>query len=1044
MATKKINLKGISRTPSDRGVGDGSLAESLNMQLESGELVPASLPVELTADAQCWQKYGIPPSSEGLNYDVLYLHKTTSLQKYICKYGGQLGYWTMGQSTSVTLTGPTANIVQRSTTLAQCISYTLTEYGLPAIEDLQTKLNNFAQTNQLDLGVLSSPSAAQSFMASIQRRLDRASKRTHNSFTILFSTSQSGLNNYSFVSFGIVPETGESFDDCNIKSVGNTLVIASNKHLHYVLYLGGAYKYLGTKVPKPEINFFTITDVSTQRVQTKNFGKNWPRAAFDHIPMTQEEWRLAAAGGVTQTERNAGYNRIAFINENVDACWNIINDLRSACYAENKFPCGTILRVALKLYDGSYVYPSTPNLCLGNKESYRIGILCHDPGGTEAKFFSAVVGRLLGASTVKYYIDQQNAISEDWSDIIQSVDIFASDEISNCVPNSLSDRIGDSSERFAEYLGTDPSGWPSVSGNYYFEKIYCKEQKNSDDENIINSIKKTTGFYLLKSFNLEEYNNIPASGNAETLKPKKVDDLMTQTALKEDAKSNYPQSAINGLGVYNERLMLKGVRYESPELPTSFMWIDTTGIIASESNHDKYKVSFRVKTSFGKNLRIIEEMGQSTQNDIARQFLAFPDSRCDRAYIRRETSAGVVSSNMLEIDMSIHDLMDWSYFYGNQAAWSTLWASGATMPKGATLATLDENLFVADDILELPNQISQSEVSNPFFFPLAGKRTFSGDVLDVATITKPISIGQFGEFDNYIFTSEGIWTVSISSDGSISSAKPLSQDVAFNGTVSQIDQAIVFNTKAGLKILTSGEIKNISKTMEGKPFSPDTALVTMLNGDASWKKYLGSIINDTDSFQKFMEDATAVYDYTGGRLLFINPSKAYQYIYVIGNDTWCKISQIFHNLVGSNDQYYGFPVRSVNAYPEALIQMSIKTAPNQTALNGTRLFSFGEERKVTDVVNKQRGIIITRPLAFDAVDIRKSINALRVRGQYAFGDVKYILQGSMNGNDWVVLNSLRGGSWKWFRVVILPNILAGDAVSWIEAEVENRLADRLR
>jgi len=1043
MATKKINLKGISRTPSDRGVGDGALAESLNMQLESGELVPASLPVELTADAQCWQKYGIPPSSEGLNYDVLYLHKTTSLQKYICKHGGQLGYWTMGQSTSVTLTGPTANIVQRSTTLAQCISQTLTEYGLPAIEDLQTKLSNFAQTNQLDLGVLSSPSAAQSFMASIQRRLDSASRRTHNSFTLLFLTTQAGLDNYSFVSFGIVLETSESFEDCSIKSVGNTLVIASNKHLHYVLYRDGAYKYLGTKVPMPRILFDTILDTATTRTQIEAKLHAWSKAAFDNVPLTQEEWRIAASGGVTQRERNAGYRRVTYINECVEICWNIVNGLRLACYAENKFPCGTILRVALKLYDGSYIYPSTPDLCLGNKESYKIGIFAYDAGSGEDTFSSWMVGKLLGASTVKYYSDNNSAISNDWKDIIRSIDIFASDEISNCVPNSISDRIGGNDEKFQEYI--EPVSPYLPAGNQYFTKIYCKEQKNSDDENIKNSIKKTTGFYLLKSFSFEEYNDIPDAFSSVVLEPKKVDDLMTQPVLKEDSKSNYPLSAINGLSVYNERLMLKGVRYGRPDLSDILMWPADDNTPTPPSFPDKFTVAYVIKTSSGETKRYIVNMADTIDNLYSRQFLTFPDSRCDRAYIRKENNAGVVNSAyMLEINMTPSGLMDWSYFYGKQDTWLSLLNSGTSLPTGVRRLTYDATMFVADDILELPNQIGQSEVSNPFFFPLGGKRTFSGDVLDVATITKPISIGQFGEFDNYIFTSEGIWTVSISSDGSISSAKPLSQDVAFKGTVSQIDQAIVFNTKAGLKILTSGEIKNISKVMEGKPFSPDTALATMLNGDASWKKYLGSIINDTDSFQKFMEDATAVYDYTGGRLLFINPSKAYQYIYVIGNDAWCKTSQIFHSLVGSNDQYYGFPVRSVNDYPEALIQMSIKTAPNQTALNGTRLFSFGEERKVTDVVNKQRGIIITRPLAFDAVDVRKSINALRVRGQYAFGDVKYILQGSMNGNDWVVLNSLRGGSWKWFRVVILPNILAGDAVSWIEAEVENRLTDRLR
>ena len=42
---KQIQLRGISRTPSDRMTQDGGLAECLNLQLDHGELVPMPKPI---------------------------------------------------------------------------------------------------------------------------------------------------------------------------------------------------------------------------------------------------------------------------------------------------------------------------------------------------------------------------------------------------------------------------------------------------------------------------------------------------------------------------------------------------------------------------------------------------------------------------------------------------------------------------------------------------------------------------------------------------------------------------------------------------------------------------------------------------------------------------------------------------------------------------------------------------------------------------------------------------------------------------------------
>ena len=46
---KKLQLRGISRTPSDRMTSDGGCAESLNVQLHAGEIAPMPKPEDATS-----------------------------------------------------------------------------------------------------------------------------------------------------------------------------------------------------------------------------------------------------------------------------------------------------------------------------------------------------------------------------------------------------------------------------------------------------------------------------------------------------------------------------------------------------------------------------------------------------------------------------------------------------------------------------------------------------------------------------------------------------------------------------------------------------------------------------------------------------------------------------------------------------------------------------------------------------------------------------------------------------------------------------------
>ena len=95
MATKRIQLRGISRTPSDRLTNDGGCAESLNVQLDNTEVAPSFYPDDETT------KRGLPANLEA---DKIFIHKTANYENYIVQQGQKLiAYTHAGKKDVVTL-----------------------------------------------------------------------------------------------------------------------------------------------------------------------------------------------------------------------------------------------------------------------------------------------------------------------------------------------------------------------------------------------------------------------------------------------------------------------------------------------------------------------------------------------------------------------------------------------------------------------------------------------------------------------------------------------------------------------------------------------------------------------------------------------------------------------------------------------------------------------------------------------------------------------------------------------------------------------------
>ena len=93
MPIQRLELRGISRLPSDRMTSDGGVAESVNFVLEHNESAPMVMPEDITSQTVGYYS----------KYRAIYVHKTASYTNYIglsddneMAYMAKTGYWTEG------------------------------------------------------------------------------------------------------------------------------------------------------------------------------------------------------------------------------------------------------------------------------------------------------------------------------------------------------------------------------------------------------------------------------------------------------------------------------------------------------------------------------------------------------------------------------------------------------------------------------------------------------------------------------------------------------------------------------------------------------------------------------------------------------------------------------------------------------------------------------------------------------------------------------------------------------------------------------------
>lgn len=669
-------------------------------------------------------------------------------------------------------------------------------------------------------------------------------------------------------------------------------------------------------------------------------------------------------------------------------------------------------RYAVRFYDGSYSYVSEPILMVPNAD--------YVPAVSYSKHSTLGSRLILSAFVADITYKLSSAIPEDWTDLIAGVDIFVSKPV---WAYDQGQEYDGSTNYFHFSKSVDSIGYgvayydnaPCDSSRYYPRhlKDYIRRYVSNilspnyvqiaprSDQDIKKDYVSTTNFYKIASLGLSELNNAVSEFADLDLEIDSLSSLVARETLTDDV---LPYTGFTNAYIkeYNRRLHIcnASVILKNPVHPTHcFNYIEQ----AMPGNY----IQSYVFLATDDGLKTVE--GPRMGGEVGPWFF-YPDARAYKAAFVRTTRTA--STLIAEIDLKRHDFLNGAYWMAEDFASSP------------SFHTVTSNPYT-DSIINSVNASSTiyvSEVNCPFVFKaILAISIGAQEVFAISSAAKALSQGQFGQFPLYAFTDQGIWALEMNSSGSYLARQPITRDVCINpDSITQIDAAVLFASHRGIMLISGSQTECISDTINASnPFK-----ISQLPGMDKLHAMMGHIdaCISVQPFLQFIAGCGMLYDYVHQRIIVYNSGYSYAYVYSLKSKEWGLMS---------------YSIRTgVNSYPEAL-------AINQ----GGQLMNFSSMDGQTTM-----GLLVTRPLKLDAVNIHKTVDTVIQRGNFQKGHVKSVLYGSRDLINWHLvwsskdhfLRGFRGTPYKYFRIALLCDLSLDESIYGATVQFTPRLTNQPR
>lgn len=802
-------------------------------------------------------------------------------------------------------------------------------------------------------------------------------------------------------------------DIVDINSVGNTLCVLTTEGLFYILckydndQQGWKYKYLGQQPPFVELQFslhLDTNDSANLDIETITTPDGW-------LDKMDKQTVVGEVYAIAESERSSVTEQVL----------SAVNRRISALTAEGYFYAPFFIRYAYRMHDNkSYIMQSPPVLLfpLLYRQVLSEVLFFGISPEQDANKYCIYVQRC----SLKMQIMSTTPLEEimsDWSDVIKSVDIFVTPQVSRidtsglintCTVNLFQkenptiydgEYLNNCAARFYEVYGT------GVQGNH----VSFDLPEYGEDEHMAH-IKNSASFYQLASYEIQEMERIFHNNNRSFVDVEfdgaKLSAITTQTQLTDDYKTHNllkPANEYAGLYVYNHRLNVHGIGETLFNGFSPWVMFPYMGQVGGADTEEVSSVKVWINTEYG--LKVVEKSISAIPCPVnifmlQKGFVFYPDDRAVRMRIYYDNDTFSIVRKMQEC----------SFLNG---AYSMAREPASVDPTAST-----------DVFVPMNNKLYTSRSDNPFYFPnLPGESGINtlgtGIIIGVAAVTRALSQGQVGDHDLVVFATDGIWVMNVSDKGTYSNMHNIAREVCVNKkSICQLDQSIIFATNRSLSQFYESDVASISEVLDG----PIRSFADLLSGVRATDAVAQRLIDYGTPATTLYHTGRVLYDYTSSRLIVFPKDTsvdAVALVYSIRDKAWSTmaISAIKAALPG---------------YPSPYIQFG-----------DGRVKCLDSPYTYSSLSDLNTGIIMSRTLTFsDSMDVirgfRQLTDAATMPTLYFFG--------SDDQRSWQLIGSsarsfhnyIPGHPFRFFRFAIYMRMHTDEKYQELMLEVINKYA----
>lgn len=849
----------------------------------------------------------------------------------------------------------------------------------------------------------------------------------------------------------------------SVNSIGNTLIIVATDGLHYALWGDGGYKYLPQKPPFVEISFSISDDYpenySNGGVDAEGSANGF-RDAFQQTIYSCDEIfnKVKMSFGDYMTK----YCEYLAIKEDkqsevTQSIYALVNRTNNLIASKGRFYANFFVRYCYRMFDGSMIMHSSPvfipvqvpdNFIVMSANAHSFNATDGYINTSDGFNFQREDGEnnksnvhITKAAFIYYprnvdlnytILDAKRDELEEWKDVIKSVDVFITPPIINVNTSEKITSLGATRKNYklghGQVYKTYESDQNIIGGtSVYFPSLSVDAYRNK--------LKNTSAFYKVCSLKISDLKNyttkkLPVDKNA-------VYQVSLQEQMKDDYKTHNSLFA-QGSYVYNHRLNLYGMKEKLFQGFNGSVMLPGQYILKYDDSEGKEIYRYRIqKIVVSLNTTSGTKYVESSDKFFSRQDIDvfmisnlvkfYPDSRADKmAFFCKDSSDNdVIFVFPLEQCAELNGAMHMGDFTDNFEQYK-----------------VDSFNYTVDDVVELSNKIYTSESDNAFYFPLNGINTVGiGTIQGIASTTRALSQGQFGQYPLMAFSTDGIWAMEVSSKGTYSSIHPISREVCSNPkSITQLDQSVLFATNRSISRIAESQVVSMSDVLDGPGFNISGTLGKFLNffndtdedSDSvkTIKAQMRQLIDFTSSPIEFFQRCQVIYDYKNSRIFCLDVTQTSKtstadtvaLCYSIKDDAWSTF--LIQNVL-----------TAINSYPHPYIQYR-----DGSVIVLDKGYDYEDP-------TEYHGIIVTRTLKFDEDNVPDSITGYI--HSLTSGSIPIMwLYGSNDNQNWHYIGRLGGmkssymatHSYRYFRIALYLKMKSMDQYFATRLEIIRRFS----